>query len=46
MATHEIKADWEAFRDNTLMPTLKAGVKGGFAGPPQEQAFEIYNLQK
>lgn len=46
VAIHDSKASWEAFRDNMLMPKLKAGVKGGFEGPPQEQAFEIYNLQK
>ncbi len=46
VAIHDSKASWETFRDNILMPKLKAGVKGGFEGPPQEQAFEIYNLQK
>lgn len=46
VAVHESKASWETFRDKTLMPRLQAGVKGGFSGPPQEQAFEIYNLQK
>jgi len=43
VAIHESKASWEQFRDNILMPKLQQGVKGGFAGPPQEQAFEIYN---
>lgn len=46
VAIHESKSSWEAFRDNILHPRLKAGVKGGFAGPPQEQAFEVHNLQK
>ena len=46
VAIHDSKASWEAFRDKTLMPRLQAGVKGGFSGSPQEQAFEIYNLQK
>lgn len=46
VAIHESKATWEAFRDKTLMPQLQAGIKGGFAGPPQEQAFEVHNLLK
>lgn len=46
VAIHDTKASWEEFRDNILMPKLKEGVKGGFEGPPQEQAFEIHNLQK
>lgn len=46
IAIHESKASWEAFRDNVLMPRLQAGIDGGFAGPPQEQAFEISNLQR
>ena len=45
-AIHESKESWEAFRDKVLLPRLEAGVPGGFAGPPQEQAFEVYNLQK
>jgi hypothetical protein len=24
---------------------MKEGIKGGFATPPQETAFEIYNMQ-
>jgi hypothetical protein len=28
------------------MPKMQAGIKGGFATPPQETAFEVYNLQK
>jgi len=34
-----------AFRDNILMPRLQQGVQAGFATPPQEQAFEVANLQ-
>jgi hypothetical protein len=45
VAIHDSKAGWERFRDNTLMPALKEGVEGGFTAPPQEQAFEVYNLQ-
>jgi len=45
VAIHDSKASWEAFRDNILMPRLKQGVQGGFPTPPQEQAFEVANLQ-
>ena len=45
VAIHESKASWEKFRDSVLMPKLQAGVKGGFDGPPEEQAFEVFNLQ-
>lgn len=45
VAIHESKASWERFRDQVLMPKLQQGVKGGFTTPPQEQAFEIHNLQ-
>ncbi len=45
VAIHESKASWEGFRDNVLMPALSKGVQGGFTSPPQEQAFEVANLQ-
>jgi hypothetical protein len=45
VAIHDSKKSWETFRDKTLMPALKKGVDGGFKGPPQEQAFEVDNLQ-
>jgi len=45
VAIHESKESWERFRDEVLMPRFKAGVKGGFTTPPQEQAFDVYNLQ-
>ena len=44
-AVHESKEIWETFRDGTLMPRLQEGIEGGLAGPPQETAFEIRNLQ-
>ena len=46
VAIHESKESWEAFRDTILMPRMQAGIKGGLAGPPQEQAFEVHNLQE
>ncbi|MDG0816595.1 hypothetical protein [Bdellovibrio svalbardensis] len=45
IAIHDSKESWEKFRDETLTPRFTQGVKGGFATPPQEQAFDIYNLQ-
>jgi hypothetical protein len=45
IAVHDSKQSWEAFRDNVLLPKLKAGVPGGFPTPPQEQAFEVHNKQ-
>lgn len=45
IAIHDSKESWERFRDDVLMPRLSAGVPGGFAGPPQEYAFEVANLQ-
>ncbi len=46
VAIFDSKGSWEQFRDGTLMPKFEAGVQGGFAVPPQETAFEIYNLQR
>ena len=43
VAIHESKESWESFRDQILMPKMRAGVAGGFTAPPQEQAFEVYN---
>lgn len=45
IAIHDTKASWEHFRDAVLMPRLKQGVQGGFTTAPQEQVFEVYNLQ-
>lgn len=45
VAIHESKEGWERFRDGTLLPRMQQGIKGGFATPPQEIAFEVYNLQ-
>jgi hypothetical protein len=45
VAVHDSKENWERFRDDVLMPRLQEGVKGGFPTPPNETAFEVYNLQ-
>jgi len=46
IAIHESKQSWEVFRDEILGPRLRKGVPGGFTAPPQEQSFEVYNLQE
>ena len=45
VAVHKSKKSWERFRDEVLMPQMKAGIPGGFTTPPQEMAFEVDNLQ-
>ena len=45
-AVHESQESWERFRDNTLMPTMQAGIAGGFETPPTETAFPVENLQQ
>jgi hypothetical protein len=45
VAIHESKESWEKFRDGTLMPRMKEGIKGGFTTPPEETTFEVYNQQ-
>jgi hypothetical protein len=45
IAVHESKQSWEKFRDDILMPRMKAGIKGGFQSPPQETSFDVQNLQ-
>jgi len=45
VAIHQSEADWESFRDGTLLPKLQAGIPGGFTSQPQEQTFEVHNLQ-
>ena len=44
MYTFESKESWEAFRDNLLMPRMQAGIEGGFAGPPEETAVDLYTV--
>jgi hypothetical protein len=41
VAIHDSKADWETFRDGTLLPRLQQGVEGGFDVEPTEIGFEI-----
>ena len=46
IAVHESQQSWERFRDGILMPRMAAGIKGGFASPPQETPFEVHNVQR
>ena len=41
---YDAKANWEAFRDGTLLPTLQKGIEAGFSTPPQESGFETHVL--
>ena len=45
MAVHESKESWERFRDGTLVPSMQAGIPGGFTAPPQETTMELHTLQ-
>jgi len=45
VAIHDSRQSWEKFRDEILKPKLSQGIKGGFTALPQEQSFEVYNLQ-
>ena len=42
VAIHDSLESWETFRDGTLMPTMAAGIEGGFTAPPQESTFEVH----
>jgi hypothetical protein len=44
MAVHDSKESWEAFRDDILLPRMQRGIEGGFAGPPEETAVDVYKL--
>ena len=44
VAVHDSQESWEHFRDTVLLPTLGAGVEGGFATPPEETAIDVYKL--
>jgi len=43
IAIHDSRESWESFRDNILGGL--DNVEGSFPTPPQETAFEVYNLQ-
>ena len=41
IAIFDTKANWESFRDTTLLPMMKQGKAGSFTTPPQERTFEV-----
>jgi hypothetical protein len=45
IAVHDSRQSWEKFRDEVLKPKMAQGIQGGFHSMPQEQSFEVYNLQ-
>jgi hypothetical protein len=44
MAVHDSRESWERFRDDILLPTLQAGVEGGFTTPPEEREIDLTRL--
>jgi hypothetical protein len=46
IAVHDSKESWERFRDGTLVPMMKQGIKGGFAAQPQETAVDVHKLMR
>lgn len=44
IAVHDSQESWETFRDGTLMPTMQAGIDGGFAAPPEETAIDLHTV--
>jgi hypothetical protein len=40
-AIHDSRASWEKFRDGVLLPSMQAGVEGGFVNPPVETEIEL-----
>jgi len=44
MAIHESQESWEKFRDGTLVPSMQAGIAGGFQAPPQETGFPVFAI--
>jgi len=43
-AVHDSQASWERFRNEVLVPTMQAGIEGGFTEPPVETVFPVANL--
>jgi hypothetical protein len=45
LAVHDTRESWEKFRDTTLMPTMQAGIEGGFASQPEETEIDIETVK-
>jgi hypothetical protein len=39
----DTEANWDKFRDETLLPGLQSLGDKGFGGPPREANFEVHN---
>lgn len=44
IAVHDSQESWERFRDQTLMPRMRAGIEGGFETPPEEMTVDVLKL--
>ena len=44
VAVHDSRRSWETFRDDILIPTMQAGIEGGFPTPPEETTVEVSAL--
>ncbi|HZC69588.1 MAG TPA: hypothetical protein VE442_02730 [Jatrophihabitans sp.] len=40
-AVHDSQESWEKFRNEILLPSMSAGIEGGFTVEPDETVFEI-----
>jgi len=45
VAIFDSEESWERFRNDTLTPSLGAGIDGGLTGPPEEITFPVHNHQ-
>ena len=45
VAVHDSQESWERFRDDVLVPSLEAGIDGGFTTAPQERTFPVHKQQ-
>jgi hypothetical protein len=43
-AVHDTRESWERFRDDILMPTVQAGIKGTFEGTPEETVYDLHTF--
>jgi hypothetical protein len=44
MAVHDTQESWERFRDDILLPTMQAGIEGGFTSEPNATEINLYQL--
>ena len=46
VAVHDDRQSWEAFVETVFVPTLQAGIAGGFTTPPTETLFDVTHLYR